>query len=257
MDIRFLAIIFLVAALMEMLSKMMRKARQRELEDEAAPKRVDPLARVFKELELVAEDEEPPERVRRELERGAEGRSARGEGAGPDAEEPHGEPSERWALPPSPLRGGPAGASVAPLAPSERVAEPSRARIERLFEPERPAGPPPHSVPVPASPEPKASPPRDREPGPAEVRSREFRPREAREVVPRRRTEVRAASAAAGAVPAERVPGRAEGGRRTAGTWERGVLIPGSPRGLRRLVVAREVLGPPVALRGEEAFPDR
>jgi len=83
MDIRFLAIIFLVAALMEMLAKMMRKAKQREIEGEAAPRSVDPLAQVFKEMELLPDVDEVLEPGRKELERGGEGRSARGEEAGP------------------------------------------------------------------------------------------------------------------------------------------------------------------------------
>ncbi len=254
MDIRFLAIIFLVAALMEMLAKMMRKAKQREIEDEATPRSVDPLAEVFKELKLVAEDEETPEPARREQEHRAEGRSARREEAGPGTEEPRGEPSEIWALPASPPQERPAGGSLMPLAPSGRVAEPPRPRAGRLFEPEGTEESPMAPVPAPVSPEMKTVPPRDRAPRPVEVRSREFRPREAREIVTHRRTETRPASVAAVPVPAERVPGR-EGERvRTYGTGGHGVLSLGSVRGLRRLVVAREVLGPPLALRGEEPF---
>lgn len=256
MDIRFLAVIFLVAALMEMLSKMMKKARQREIEDEAAPKQVDPLARVFKELELFPDAEETPEQVRRELEHGAGGRSARREEAGPGTEEPLGEPAGKWALPQSSPRGRPAGGSVEPVAPSGRVGAPPRPRVERMFEPAGPAEAPVLPVQVPASPELKAAPSRDRGPRPVEVRSREFRPREAREV-PHRRTEARPAPAAAGAMPVERDSVRAEGRGGTDGTGEQGVLSLGSVRGLRRLVVAREVLGPPLALRGEEPFSDR
>lgn len=254
MDIRFLAIIFLVAALMEMLSKMMRRAKQREIEDEATPRSVDPLAEVFKELKLVAEDEETPEPARRAPEHRAEGRSARREEAGPSAEEPHGEPSEIWALPASPPQEGPAGGSSMPLAPSGRVDEPPRPRVGRLFEPAGPEELPVAAAPVPASLEMKPVPHRDRAPRPVEVRSREFRPREAREIVTHQRTEARPAAAAAGPVSVERVPGREGEGVRTDGPRGHGVLSLGSVRGLRRLVVAREVLGPPLALRGEEPF---
>ena len=252
MDIRFLAIIFLVAALMEMLSKMMRKAREREVEGEAAPRSVDPLAEVFKELKLVAEDEQTPEPARREPERGAEEPSSRREEAGPGTEEPRGEPSEIWALPVSPPQERPAGRSSMPPAPSGPVTEPSRPRADRLFEPARPEESPMAPVPVPASPEMKPVPPRDRAPRPVEVRSRESRPREAREIVTHRRTETQPASVADGQVPAERVPGRVGERMRTDGPAGHGVLSLGSVRGLRRLVVAREVLGPPLALRDEE-----
>lgn len=257
MDIRILAVIFLVAALMEMLAKMMRKARQRELEGEEPPRTVDPLAQVFKELKLVEEDEETPEPARRELEQRAGGRSARGkEAGGAGTEEPGGEPSEIWALPSSQPRERPAGGAVA-LSPSGPAAKPSRPRVERLFEPTEPADSPLPPVPVPASPELETAPPRDRAPRPVEVRSREFRSREAREIVPHRRTEARPAPAASAPAAAEHVSGR-EGGRgRGDATREPGVLGLGSVRGLRRLVVAREVLGPPLALRGEESNPNR
>jgi len=179
MDIRILAVIFLVAALMEMLAKKMRKARERELEGEERPRTVDPLAEVFKELKLVAEDEETPEPARRELEQRAGGRSAHREEPGPGTEEPLGEPSEIWALPSSTPRERPAGGTVA-LSPSGPAAEPSRPRVDRLFEPAGPADSPLPPVPVPASPDLKTVPPRDRVPRPVEVRTREFRPREAR-----------------------------------------------------------------------------
>ena len=259
MDIRFLAIIFLVAALMEMLSKMMKKARQREIEDEDRPRNVDPLAQVFKEMELLPDAEEVLEPGRRELERG-KGERPRGVeemGSGP-ADSP-GEGVDGWALPGSPVRERSAGATRVPLAPSGRAAEPTgaRPRVERMFAPERPAESTVPRVPVRAVPELEAVPSRDRAPRPVEVRSREFRPREAREVVPHRRAEVRPAPVAAGAVPREPVGERAEQVRSAADAGKGGVLELGSVRGLRRLVVAREVLGPPLALRGEEPFPNR
>ena len=261
MDIRFLAIIFLVAALMEMLSKMMRKARQREIEGEAAPRSADPLAQAFKEMELLSDVEEALEPARQELERGRRERSALGteaepgaEDVAPGAEDAGGEPAEPWALPVSPSRASPAGRPDLPPVPSRRVAKPmdSRPRVERLFEPAEPVVPPTApEPPVPAAPELHTVPARDRAPRPVEVRSREFRPRDGREVV-RPSAEADTAPVAAGAVPEERSPGRVEKGRIAADVAETGVLGLGSVRGLRRLVVAREVLGPPLALRGEE-----
>ena len=217
MDIRFLAIIFLVAALMEMIAKMMRKARAAEMEDGSAPKRVDPLAEVFRELQLSPEDEEAPEPARRESEPGAQERSRRTEEVGRGRVDPGSEPAEPWALPSAASRAG------------------------QVVEPAVPAGP----VPLPT---PRAAP---------VVRSREFRSREAREIVRRPRTDVRPAPVAARVVPGMGAPGRAETRRGGEGAGESGVLGLGSVRGLRRLLVAREVLGPPVALRDEERFPDR
>ncbi len=258
MDIRFLAIIFLVAALMEMLAKVMRKARQREIEGEDAPRRVDPLAQAFKEMELLPDVEEALEPARKELERGRRERSALGREAEPGAEDvasgaedAGGESAEPWALPVSPSRARP----DLPPVPSRRVAKPvdSRPRVERLFEPAEPVEPPWAPEPVPAAPELHTVPARDRAPRPVEVRSREFRPRDGREVV-RRSAEPDTAPVTAGALPEERSPGRVEKGRIAADVAEAGVLGLGSVRGLRRLVVAREVLGPPLALRGEEPY---
>ncbi|MDE2763129.1 MAG: hypothetical protein OXQ94_04225 [Gemmatimonadota bacterium] len=259
MDIRFLAIIFLVAALMEMLAKVMRKARQREIEGEERPRSADPLAQVFKEMDLLPDIEEPLDPVRQALESGAEGPSRRVEEAAPGTVEPRGEAADPWALPTSQPRKSPDGDAGGLPVPSGKDAEPpdSRPRVDRMFEPPGPAGSPAFAVPVPASPESRAAPARDRAPRPVEVRSREFRPREAREVVPHRRVEARPDSAAAGEVPTERARGRVGGRGRAEGTWEHGVLSLGSVRGLRRLVVAREVLGPPLALRGEEPFRSR
>lgn len=262
MDIRFLAIIFLVAALMEMLAKMMRKAKQREIEGEAAPRSADPLAQAFKEMELLSDVDEALEPVRQELERGRRERSALGREAEPGAEDvasgaedAGGEPAEPWALPVSPSRAGPAGRPDLPPVPSRRVAKPvdSRPRVERLFEPAEPVVPPWAPEPVPAAPELHTVPARDRAPRPVEVRSREFRPRDGQEVV-RRSAEPDTAPVAAGVLPEERSPGRVEKGRIAADVAEAGVLGLGSVRGLRRLVVAREVLGPPLALRGEERY---
>lgn len=229
MDIRFLAIIFLVAALMEMLAKRMRKARERELEGEEPPRTVDPLARVFKEMDLLPDMEDSPDPIRQALQSGA------------------GEPSRRMEVAPDTAEGRGAAAEPPDLRP----------RVEEMAEPTRPAGPRTRPVPAPVFQEVQVVPSRDRAPRPVEVRSREFRPREAREVVPHRRAEARPDSVDAGGVPAEHAPGRKGGRGRGDGTREPGVLGLGSVRGLRRLVVAREVLGPPLALRGEEPNPNR
>ena len=231
MDIRFLAIIFLVAALMEMIAKMMRKARAAEMEDVSRPKSVDPLAEVFRELELLPEDEEAPEPVRRESEPGAQEPSGRTEEVGRGRGDPGSESAEGWALPSPASR---AGQVVEPVVLAEPVPPPT-----------------PRAAPV--------VPSHDRTRRPVVVRSREFRPREAREIVRRPRTDMRPAPVAARVVPGEGegVPGRAETRRGGEGDSESGVLGLGSVRGLRRLMVAREVLGPPLALRDEERFPDR
>ena len=256
MDIRFLAIIFLVAALMEMLAKRMRKARERELEGEERPRSVDPLAQVFKEMDLLPDMEEEPDPVRRALESGSEEPSRRSGRLAPGTLETRGAAAEPWALPESRSRRGPAGDAGAPPVPSGRGAEPPdpRSGVEGMFEPAGSAESPVSPVPVSAPPESKAPRLRDRAPRPVEARSREFRPREAREVVPHRRAEARADSVAAGGVPAERARELAGERGRTDGSGRYGVLSLGSVRGLRRLVVAREVLGPPLALRGEEPF---
>lgn len=254
MDIRFIAVIFLVAALMEMLAKMARKRRgEEELEEREAPRPADPLAGVLEEMRRLSPGDESarevgpeaPERVVRE----------RRVPAGEVELRVPGSPSEPVVpgRPPS-SRDRPAAAPPTPLSPPEQVDEPVtlRSQFERMFEPmpQRPA--PPVVVPEPPPPEPVVS-RRDRSPRPVEVRSREVRPREARDLAERTWTEERDA-------PAEVSTVRTDGGRRRMETgWggEGGALGVGSVRGLRRLVVAREVLGPPLALRGEEPFTER
>ena len=257
MDIRFLAVIFLIVALMEMLAKMARKRRGEEegLEDRVEPPRpADPLAGVLEEMQrLTRGDEgggevgpEPPEPVARDR------RSPGGEMGLRVPESPR-EPAAPVKPPP---RERPATDDLMPHAPSERAPEPVtlRGQIERMFEPMPQPPATPVVVPEP-SPQPKAVVPRrDRSPRPVEVRSREARPREARDLVERTWTEERAAVAA---VPKS----GGDGGRRRAevgwgGEGGAGAGL-GTVRDLRRLVVAREVLGPPLALRGEEPFSER
>ena len=247
MDIRFLAVIFLIAALIEMLAKMMRKARAAQVEDGSEPKKVvDPMARVFEEMNLLPGIEETIDPTAREAEPGAGERRHRAERAGPDmtggAHEPASggpqrEPDDPWALPSA-------------TSPTAKIAEPVVAEPTAWPEPSVPAEP----VPAPASEE--IVPYRDRSPRPIEVRSREFRPREAREIVPRSRDEADPAPVVAGAVK-ERAPGEAGGRRGVEGMGGSAVPGLGSVRDLRRLVVAREVLGPPLARRGEERFTER
>jgi hypothetical protein len=210
-DIRLLAIIALIAVLMEMLGRLARKRAANEAEDGSRPARVDPFASVMEELEWLPMDEDQ-------------------------------------AAKPTP--------GVAALI-AERPVPPA--------EVEPPVWPPPPEVEPPVWPAPRtvepAPPPRpagqvveyrDRAPRAMEVRSREARTVERRRTVPARRVdEVR--------VPV--VAMRAEGAASRGAGPER-LVVPDAGRseglglrsvsGLRRLVVAREVLGPPLALRDEE-----
>ena len=258
MDIRFIAVIFLIAALMEFLSKMARKRREEELEGEVERPRVaDPLAGVLEEMRRLPGGDEPGLEALEADDRGVRERGAPGSEARLRAAEPEREPVR--SARPTRSRESMFVDTVAP-APPDRVAEPvtPRARIERLFDPmpQPPAAPVIVPEPPPPGPAPVV-PRRDRSPRPVEVRSRE-RP------------------APGGAEYRWRsVPGRSErdGGQAACAEdrrpmWDAGVwrarrggegagLELGSVGGLRRLVVAREVLGPPLALRGEEPFTDR
>lgn len=238
MDIRFIAVIFLIAALMEFLGKLARKRREEELEGEVERPRVaDPLAGVLEEMRRLPGGDEPGRETGLETDvRGGRER------------EPEREPV--MSAGPTPSRESMFVETVAP-APPDRVAEPvtPRARIERLFDPMTQ----PRAVPVvEPEPPPKVAPVvsrRDRSPRPVEARSREGRPREARALEERAWTGERAT-----------VGGEADGARRRVrarrGAEGAGLDL-GSVGGLRRLVVAREVLGPPLALRGEEPFTER
>ena len=261
MDFRFLAVIILIAALMEMLAKMARKRRGEEegLEERIEPRRpADPLAGVLEEMQrLTRGDEggrevgpEAPELVVRER------RSPGGEMGSGVSESPR-EPVAPVRPPP---RERAATDDLTPHSPPERATEPAtlRGQIERMFDPlpQQPAVPVVVEEPS-APPDPWALPkpvvaPRDRSPRPVEVRPREVRPREARDIAERAWTEEREVSTDA--------PKTGDDLGRPVETRWGGEGVGqglGSVRDLRRLVVAREVLGPPLALRGEEPLKDR
>ena len=253
MDIRFIAIIFLIAALMEFLSKMARKRREEELEGEVERPRVaDPLAGVLEEMRRLPGGDEPGLEALETDDRGVRERGAPGSEARLRAAEPEREPVR--SARPTPSRESMFVETVAP-APPDRVAEPvtPRARIERLFDP---MTQPPAVPVVEPEPPPKVAPVvsrRDRSPRPVEARSRERRPREARALEERAWTGERAAVGVVAGSGADGARRRVRARRGPEGTG----LELGSVSGLRRLVVAREVLGPPLALRGEEPFTER
>ena len=210
MDIRLLAIIALIAVLMEMLGRLARKRAANEAEDGSRPARVDPFASVMEELEWLPMDEDQAAK---------------------------------------PTPGVAALIVERPVPPAE--VEPPVWPAPRTVEP----APRPRRAVAPASPprrEGQVVEYRDRAPRAIEVRSREARTVERRRAVPSRRVdEVR--------VPV--VAMRAEGAASRGAGPER-LVVPDASRseglglrsvsGLRRLVVAREVLGPPLALRDEE-----
>jgi hypothetical protein len=252
-DIRFIAVIFLFLALMDLIAKALKKARDAGLEEVEAPRRpADPLAGVLEEMQRLPQgDESGPEVWREAGDYGIGDGRTREREVIPRVPESRGEPvvSARS----GPVLGRPGADSAVPLPPPGRVDEPVtlRGQIERMFEPMTP--PPAKPVVVP-DPPPRAAPVvpyRDRSARPVEVRSREARPREARDLAERAWTGERAVAAPKPAGDRERQ--RAEARRGGGG----GVLDLGSVRGLRRLVVAREVLGPPLALRDSDRFADR
>ena len=252
MDIRFLAVIFLVVALMEMLAKMARKRRGEEegLEEEIEPRRpADPLAGVLEEMQRLTRGDEGGREVVPEV----DDRRIRAREVASRA------PELQWELEvpvqPDPLPERPAMDSVAPLPTSERAPEPVtlRGQIEKMFEPM----PRPPTVPV-VVPEPPPQPKpvvprRDGSSRPVEARPRETRPREARDISERAWAVERDVSTDA--------PKTADDvGRRVETRWggeAGGGPGLGSVRDLRRLVVAREVLGPPLSLRSGEPFTER
>lgn len=258
MDIRFLAVIFLVVALMEMLAKMARKRREEEegLEDRIEPRRpADPLAGVLEEMQRLTRGEEgggeagpeAPGPVVRERRTPAEEIGLRA----PDSRRAR----EAPVRPPLPPRERRVADDLRPHPPPEPAPEPVtlRGQIERMFEPPPQAPVAPVVVPEPAAPPEPVVVRRDRSPRPVEVRSREARPRDAREIAERAWAAERDVAAAAPAA------GAGGGHRRAEARWggEGGGPGLGSVRDLRRLVVAREVLGPPLALRGEEPSTER
>ena len=222
MDIRLLAIIALIVALMEMLGKAARKRAANQEQDGSRPARADPFASVMEELEWLPMDEG------REAKPTPEGAALVAERPVPprEVEPPVWPPPPRETLPAV----WPAPRTVEPVPPPSRAVAPAL--------PQRRAG--------------QVVEYRDRAPPAIEVRSREARTVERRRAVPARRVdEVR--------VPV--VARRAEGAASQGAGAER-LVVPDAGRseglglrsvsGLRRLVVAREVLGPPLALRDEE-----
>ena len=222
MDIRLLAIIALIVALMEILGKLARKRAASEAEDGSRPARVDPFASVMEELEWLPMDDDQ-------------------------------------AVKPTPARAAPVPERPVPVAELEPPVWPPPRGIEPPVRPSPRAvesAPPPRRTVEPALPPgraPRVQEYRDRAPREIKVHSREARPSAPRRSVPDRRIdEVR--------VPV--VARRAAEGAAARGAGPEQPVIPGVGRGeglglrsvsgLRRLVVAREVLGPPLALRDEE-----
>ena len=193
MDIRFLLILAVVAAVMEILGRLARKGAGTGAPRVPGPDGADPLMQQLEELEWVpgahdGDDEKPvPHRERAPVER-------------------------------------PAAAAAVAAAPA---VAPERVRDRRPL--------PPEPVMVLRDRAPRPVPVRSREPRPADARLADARPTEPRRVRPR----------PAEPHPAEREAPASGGGAVGAG----GRLGLGTVGGLRRLVVAREVLGPPIALR--------
>ena len=161
--------------------------------------------------------------------------------------------------PVAPEKAAPAPEPTRPPVPT-RVPEPAR-----VSEPVRVREPAPQPRSAPPRPTPPAVPPdgyRDRAPRPVVVRSREARPiesrrRERRPSAAESRVAERAAAGTEQLLRRLREPERAPsaepaGAAAATGAGPGDRLGLGSRRGLRRLVVAREVLGPPLALRDGE-----
>ncbi|MCY3809759.1 MAG: hypothetical protein OXG58_10125 [Gemmatimonadetes bacterium] len=227
MDLRFLAVIFLVIAIMEAIGKLLKKARLAEAEEEQPqepPRPRDPLAEVFRDLRLgqLGDDAAKPAArlVREAVERAVPMAEDRGE-AVPEAASGVEEPSPT----PSPVghpreRRPPPGPAPTPV---RRSREP-----RPIPEPAPPMSPAPGQGPRP-------------EPAPAAAvrqRTPSHEPVPAMAALRRR-----AGSDGIAAAPTPRSPQRRP--------WNGAVAAYTSPTALRHLVVAREVLGPPVALRAE------
>ena len=221
MDIRFIAIIFLIAALMEMISKALKKKRGVGIEDGSGAESVDPLRRALEETPWSPELDEDTLPGRDIPVPGAGERRVRVRVEEPESTvEPVPTGRADWdAEPERPPR----EAKVVEQWPPRRAAEGR--------EPVRPAEPT------------QVLPYRDRAPRQIEVRSREARPLPPRPSAERRPVPVVAATA------------RKEVAAVREGAVRGGGLDLGSVSGLRRLVVAREVLGPPLALRTNDREP--
>lgn len=209
MDIRFLLILAVVAAIMEILGRLARRGAGTGAPRVQGPDGADPLMQQLEELEWVPgshDDEDDRPAPRRE-------RTAPERPAAAIAPEPAREPEPlSRELPPVPL---PRQQRPAPVPRQQR--------------------PPPPPEPVVVL--------RDRAPRPVPVRSREPRPVEVRPAGVRR-----VEPSLVKPHPVEREAAARAGGAGGAG----GRLGLGTVDGLRRLVVAREVLGPPIALRDGE-----
>lgn len=204
MDIRFLLILAVVAAIMEILGRLARRSAGTGAPRVQGPDGADPLMQQLEELEWVpgTHDEEDDT--------------------------------------PAPRRERPAAAAA-----PERVREPERLPLPPELPP---AAVPREPRPAPVPRQPPPAPERvvvfrDRAPRPVPIRSREARRVEVRPVAPRP-----VALPPVKPRPVEREASASVGGPGGAG----GRLGLGTVNGLRRLVVAREVLGPPIALRDGE-----
>ena len=223
MDLRFLAVIFLVIAIMEAVGKLLKKARLAEADEEQQqetprpqdpPRPRDPLAEVFRDLRLgqLGDDVVKPAG---QIVREAIAKAVPAEDAADAA----------------PLAAGKVDApDGVPLEPPPR--EPRR-------QPERG----PATVPSPREVRPAApttSPP----PAPAAAVSQRTPRHEPIEPIPAMAAlRHRAGSDAVATAPTPRSP--------QAHPWGGAIAAYISPTTLRHLVVAREVLGPPVALRAD------
>ena len=229
MDLRFLAVIFLVIAIMEAIGKLLKKARLAEAdgEQEQEPQRPrDPLAEVFRDLRLgqLGDDAAKPAArlVREAVERAVPMAEDRGEAVPEAASGGRGAESRL----PSPVghpreRRPPPGPAPTPVRRSRETPPPfpsplPRRRLRRV------------RVPV-QSPAPAAA---------VRQRTPSHEPIPAMAALRRR-----AGSDGIAAAPTPRSPQRHP--------WDGAVAAYISPTTLRHLVVAREVLGPPVALRAE------
>ncbi len=217
MDLRFLAVIFLVIAIMEAIGKLLKRARLAEAEEEQEqepPRPRDPLAEVFRDLRLgqLGDDVVKPagQIVREALSKAVPAEDdadaapiAAGKVDAPDdvpPEPPPGEPRRQPEHDPA-------------MVPSPQGSRPTAP----------PTSPPPAPAPAAAA---RQRTPRH-EPVPALAALRR-----------------RAGSDGIATAPTPRSP--------RARPWEGAVAAYTSPATLRHLVVAREVLGPPVALRTDQ-----
>ncbi|MXX55413.1 MAG: hypothetical protein F4205_10665 [Gemmatimonadetes bacterium] len=224
MDLRFIAVVMAIAVIMDMLGRM---ARKRAADQQGPP------GEEWDMLKALAEGREPPGPAAEELRPARRGQQVAGG-------------FELWSE-------TPAGPGARDLVELKSVVEPSA----------------PEPVIEPAAPEPVI---RDRAARPIVVRSREPRPVEQRPewADPQEELDVHTRPLPAPLPPERKLPTPT---RRPASSppaprrWPRprpaGTAGPedalglGTIGGLRKALVAREVLGPPIALRGEDGGPER